>query len=203
MAESVQEAVRVPSGLAEYIDKQFVETGKFSSRADFVSSAIRYHYENSLYHFALYANLARKIRQEDPELASRFKSSLTFIKMMFLNTKRIHRVESFDGKKITVLLRLPPTFVKSYDRFINETKIYKNKSEFFNHALEAYLDGQFLIGSIMESIHTRDVASLLMTVGEPDFNEKRPLESATPLSDPDKWVLYSTRETEKEDWLDE
>ncbi len=110
----------------------------------------------------------------------------------------------FEGEKVTVLLRLPPSFVHDYTRFIHETGIYKNKTDFFNHALEAYLDGQRHVQDITECIHTRNGGRLRKIAKEfEEAGEPVTLECAAPQVNRNDWLAYKTKDTEKEDWLDE
>jgi len=203
MAESVQESVRIPAKLAEFIDTFYVENGSYSSRADFVSCALHYFYENSLYNFARYAETARKLKKENVDLGSKYSTSLSIVKMMFLNTTRVNRVDMFEGEKIVVLLRLPPEFVRSYTRFINETGIFKSKTDFFHNAISAYMDVQYYAERVAKGIHSRDAIAINMAFSEPSFPNMASFSDVDKVLNHEDWEPYSVTDTEKEDWLDD
>ena len=201
MAESVQETVRLPESLVDYIDKRFVESGLFSSRADFVYSAIRYYYEDSIHLFSRYAEVAYSIRKEDPYAAKLYPTTLALVKGMMQNTRRMHRVDNYNGKKIPILLRLPPQFVKQYTRFINESCIYKNKADFFNKSLEFYLDAQFYVQSIHTAIHQRDGNGITHYRDDMAMNDVESIIQESVIGD--EWEPVNIRDAAKEDWLDD
>jgi Arc/MetJ-type ribon-helix-helix transcriptional regulator len=204
MADSVQEAVRIPSTLVNYIDVTFVNEGLFSSRADFISSAIRYYYENAVYMFGRYADLAKQIKSENPPWIRemKIKSNLSIVKTLFINTARHTHVAYFDGEKVTVMCRLPPSLVRAYTRFINETGFYKSKSDFYYQAIGTYLDTQYFVNMIANAIHKRDAGLIEMMVSDLTFGNTFNVGSMIPLEKGD-WKFYSVKDTEKEDWLDE
>ena len=201
MAESVQETVRLPESLVKYIDEHFVDTGMFSSRADFVYSAIRYYYEDSIHLFSRYAEVAYSIRKEDPYAAKQYPTTLSLVKGMMQNTRRFHHVDDYSGNKIPILLRLPPQFVKQYIRFINESCIYKNKADFFNKAIEFYLDAQYYVQAIHAAIHQRDGNAITYYRDDAAMNtiESIILESMVN----DEWEPVDVKDPSKEDWLDD
>ncbi len=202
MVESSVESVRIPKGLADFIDTNFVDKGLFSSRADFVSTAIRYYYENDVYLFARYAQTAVELKKQNAPGSEQYKTSLSLVKMMFLNRERSFRISMFGGDNVTVLLRMPPLLVRNYTRFINETGIYRKKSEFYNSALEFYLDVQQYVLQIESYTHSRDAKGLFSTLD----GEEKYVGSTTLALSIDRvskeWDIYETKDTDKEDWLD-
>lgn len=203
MADSVQEAVRIPSTLVHFIDVNFVNEGLFSSRADFISSAIRYYYENSVFMFGRYAKYVREKKAENDPLTTglKMKTTLSVVKTMFMNTVYVNNAAAFDGEKVTVMCRLPPTLVRAYTRFINETGLFKSKTDFYNKAIGAYLDTQYYVDRITNSIHRRDAFLIDALVKDKAYGNTFNIESLTPINE--DWTYYSVKDTEKEDWLDE
>lgn len=208
MVKSVQESVRIPSDLVKMIDEKFVDTGLFSSRADFVSSAIRYYYENSVYQFAKYSKTVLYLRKNDPKSYKDWSMDgnlnvLTTIQVIFRSAKRMHKLDQYEGngEKTTVLLRLPPRFVDSYVQFIHETGIYKSKAEFYNYAIETYLDAQYYVDGIMDGIHHRDAFKVLFYNDEDEFmNRRTPIQESESDSFNKDDVAIDTR---WDNWLDE
>lgn len=206
MVKSVQESVRLPFDLVSKIDKEYVDTGLFSSRADFVSSAIRYYYENALYQFAKYTYTLLNLRREDPDVfrkmgATEEVNTLTAMQIVFRNEKRLNKISDYEGngEKITVLVRLPPELVKCYVRFIHESGIYNNKAEFYYYAIEVYLDAQYYVGEILDCIDHRDVRRLLWFNDDSYFLARR---SPISESESDSFEDDPVNDTSWDDWLD-
>lgn len=201
MAESVQETVRLPESLVKVIDSKYVESGMYSSRADFVYCAIRYYYENSVYSFVRYAEIAHGVLESDPLLKKLFPTTLSLVKTYFHNIVRYHHIDDYEGAKVSVLLRLPPMFVRSYTRFVNESCIYKSKADFFNRAIEYYLDCQYYVGTIHEAIHSRDASTINYFRNDNVFLETlSPIKESEPA---EHFEEVNVRDAAKEDWLDD
>ncbi len=137
MAESKKETVRIPMDLAAMISREFVDTGLFSSKADFVSTAIRFYYEDSISLFGDPDNLSPK-SQEISEYIGK-KTNRRIVQSVLINPEYLDWMDQFNGDKVSVLLRLPRAFVERYERFIYDTGLYRSKADFFNNAIGAYL----------------------------------------------------------------
>lgn len=199
MVDSIKEPVRIPKGLSEWIEQTLVEEGLFSSRADFISTAIRYYYENSMYRFVTCAQKALDSKEENPELYERY-TTMDMVQLNFVNPRYRSRIDAFQGEKVTILLRLPPLLVKRYTRFIKESNFYKNKTDFYNHAIQSYLDAQYYVDSISDAIHHRDKQALL------SFNDQRVfVDYVSPMIElgDDDYSGRLNNDTSWEEWLDE
>ncbi len=138
MPESKKETVRISEGLATSIEREFVETGLFLSKADFVSTAIRFYYENSIRQFG-----------NDELKAVGDLAPRAIVQATLVNPEYLEEVNKYGGgKKRSILLRLPPEFVDRYQNFIDDTGFYRSKTDFFNNALGAYLVFQSKFGEM-------------------------------------------------------
>ena len=201
MAESTSETIRLPESLVQLIDTNFVNSGLFSSRADFVSSAVRYYYENSIYLFSRYAEIASYILKDNPKVKKIYPTAVSLVKGMIQNSYRLYHISDYEGNKISILLRLPPTFVKLYTQYINESCLYKNKADFFNKAIEYYLEAQFFAKEIHQAIHHRDGNTITSYRDKQTFiNMWSPMVESKLC---DEFEDVDTRDSEKETWLDD
>lgn len=151
MAESVKVTVRIPADLAEMISSNFLDTGLFSSKADFITSAIRFYVEDSIRTFGYTDCMNRKAQ----ELSEYFGKGDTrrIIQYVLINPDYLDWTSQFKMAKEPVLLRLPPQFVTKYERFIDETGFYRSKVDFFNVAIGAYLEFQSRFGAMSDNFY--------------------------------------------------
>ena len=152
MAESVKVTVRIPEDLADMIGREFVDTELFSSKADFIAIAIRVYYENS-------ARLFVEIGQNssiNEKLNLDYLGNLTpraLIQSILINPDYLDRISQFNGVKKGILLRLPGALVEGYEKFIEESRFYRSKADFFDTAIGAYLDSQYRLRDAISKIH--------------------------------------------------
>ena len=147
----MKETVRIPADLSAMISKDFVDTGLFSSKADFVSSAIRFYLEHSIRTFGSADSMDLEARRLSGYIGS--VKNRRIVQCVLINPDYHDRVDQFKMGKEPVLLRLPPHFVATYERFIDETGFYRSKADFFNVAIGAYLDFQSRFGEMSDNFY--------------------------------------------------
>lgn len=151
MAGSKKETVRIPEDLAKTIERDYVDTGLFLSKADFVSTAIRFYYENSIRQFG---------KSKTDSDAKDGLSQRVLIRAILVDPEYLDEMNKYGGEKRSVLLRLPPEFIAGYQRLILETGFYRSKADFFNNALGAYLVFQSNFGSMTENFYKQSARKL-------------------------------------------
>lgn len=197
--DTIQESVRIPQDLIDKIDTDFVNTGLFTSRADFIASAIRYYYENVVYQFSKYAKFVTQEKRKDPNFYPGL-NVIDAIQILIIHATRMNRINHYAGEKKVVLLRLSPGLVESYVRFIKETGFYRNKADFYNYAIEVYLDAQYYVDTIMDGIDHRNAERVLFVNDELEFMNRR-----TPILETEPYGPIGTdtvNDMSWDNWLD-
>ena len=142
-----------------YIDK-LIENGEYSSRADYVHTAVRY------FHSFILSSLAKFYTKYDEIKEMRIQHSMNvdddreFIRKIVLVYWKDFDIRDYSDERTSVLIRIP---TKLYDdiAYLSEVERYfSSKQDFYRRALEYYVNVSDLHKEAMDAIKTKNLGAM-------------------------------------------
>ena len=149
---SKTQTLTLPSNFVKTVDV-LVENGEYSSRADYVNTAIRHYYSFILYSLAKYQILREEIKNR-PEFIACIKNEKGFIRQTVLGYMKNCDLRDYGDEKTNVLIRLPFKLFEEIEYFVKE--YYDSRHDFYRKALEYYTDVSTLNRETMEAYQNCD-----------------------------------------------
>ena len=154
---SKAELVSLPESFVHELDK-LVDNGDYSSRADFILSAIRE------YHSTIILGIARFYKEYDKLMETKNRiapahSAAAFLKFIVLSYLGEFTLQDYSHEKINVMVRLPPRLFEDILYLVNE-KFFDSRQDFYRRAIEHYVDSSEARKNTINAYRERDAESL-------------------------------------------